>query len=110
LGGSEGTIEREIVNLPLVIRPEAEDDLAAARDWYEEQREGLGDEFLQCAQELLERISGMPEMYAVVYRGVRRCKLRRFPYIVYYRLRDGRIEVLGVLHASLHPRTWRSRA
>jgi hypothetical protein len=33
--------------LRLIIRPDAEADIAAAYDWYEEQREGLGKEFLE---------------------------------------------------------------
>jgi len=34
------------VNLPLIVNPEAEADLADARAWYEGQRAGLGDVFL----------------------------------------------------------------
>jgi hypothetical protein len=30
----------------LFLRPEAEQDLAAERDWYDQQRAGLGDEFI----------------------------------------------------------------
>ena len=33
------------MNRLLLVRPEAEQDLAAARDWYEQRRVGLGDEF-----------------------------------------------------------------
>jgi hypothetical protein len=33
--------------VPLVINPEAEDDLVQACKWYEEQRPGLGREFLR---------------------------------------------------------------
>jgi hypothetical protein len=33
------------MSLPVVIRPEAEQDLLSARDWYDQQRFGLGDEF-----------------------------------------------------------------
>ena len=46
----------------MIIRPEAEADLANARDWYEGQRAGLGAEFLLCVEEVLERIGRMPEM------------------------------------------------
>ncbi len=37
---------------PLTIQPEAEADLAAAFCWYEEQRSGLGLEFLDCVEEV----------------------------------------------------------
>jgi len=97
------------VSLPVILSPGAEADLAAVRQWYERLREGLGDKFLDCADGEFERISGMPEMYGVVYRGVRRCMLHRFPYVVYYRVRAERIDVLGVFHARQHPRSWRSR-
>ena len=29
----------------LIVRPEAEQDITDAYDWYDEQRKGLGDEF-----------------------------------------------------------------
>ena len=69
----------------MIIRPEAEADLVAARAWYEKQREGLGAEFILCVEEALQRIGRMPEMYAVVHRDIRRVLTRRFPYAIYYR-------------------------
>ena len=38
------------------IRPEAEADLAEAKRWYEERRQGLGADFVLCVDEALERI------------------------------------------------------
>ncbi|MFL5341412.1 MAG: type II toxin-antitoxin system RelE/ParE family toxin [Gemmataceae bacterium] len=97
------------MSLPLSIRPEAEQDLADARDWYEQQREGLGIEFATAVEETFARIGDFPETYAAGYGGVRPVGLRRFPYVVYYRIiRDG-VEVLAVLHGSRHVRQWRSR-
>ena len=46
----------------MIIRPEAERDLIAARDWYEGQRQGLGADFLLCVEEVLEALARMPEM------------------------------------------------
>jgi toxin ParE1/3/4 len=51
----------------MIIRPEAEADVVNARNWYEQQREGLGAAFLLCVEEALERISRTPEMYTTVY-------------------------------------------
>jgi hypothetical protein len=34
------------LSLRLIVRPDAEADIAAGYDWYEEQREGLGREFV----------------------------------------------------------------
>jgi plasmid stabilization system protein ParE len=93
-----------------IIRPDAEQDLFEARNWYEAQREGLGGEFLTAVEERLEHIGDFPESYAVAYRGVRPAPLRRFPYIVYYRLIAEEVEILAVLHGSRKPSLWRSRA
>jgi plasmid stabilization system protein ParE len=51
----------------------------------------------------------MPEMYAEVMKGIRRGKLRKFPYVVYYRLLPESIEVIAVLHGGRDPRMWKSR-
>jgi plasmid stabilization system protein ParE len=69
------------VSAALLIRPEAETDLAEAYRWYEDQKEGLGDKFLERVREQFDTIVAMPDIYAVVDRGVRRCKLKRFPYV-----------------------------
>lgn len=94
----------------MIIRPEAEADLANARDWYERQRAGLGAEFLLCVEEVLERIGRTPEMYMVVHHDVRRALTRRFPYAVYYRIAGNDVVVLGILHTRRAPREWQSRA
>ena len=93
----------------LVIKPQAASDLRAGRRWNEGQRAGLGDEFLEAAEELFQRLRQRPELYAEIGQGVRRCLLPRFPYHVYYRLREDRVVVLTVLHSKRHPDTWRLR-
>lgn len=67
---------------PSILRPEAQDDLLEARDWYDRQRHGLGASFADAFAEFLRHIEDNPEMYAVVLKGVRQGKLRRFPYVV----------------------------
>ena len=34
------------MSFTLIVKPEAEEDLQAAYDWYEEQQSGLGESFL----------------------------------------------------------------
>lgn len=97
------------MSLPLVVRPEAQADLLAARDWYEQQRPGLGDDFSDAAEELLDRIAATPKLYPATLKDVRRAKLRRFPYVVYYRMLADCVEVLAVLHGSRNPQIWQDR-
>ena len=66
------------MSLPVVLRPEASQDAAEARDHFEALRAGLGQAFLDRLKEVLARIGAMPEMYGVVWRNVRASRLRQF--------------------------------
>ncbi len=60
-------------------------DIEAARQWYEAQRAGLGDEFVDAADAALESVLEIPTAYPVDYRDARRILVERFPYCLYYR-------------------------
>ncbi len=62
----------------VVLRPEAEQDLVSARNWYNQQHSGLGDEFSTAVSDVFDRLATMPESYAVRWQDVRSCRLRRF--------------------------------
>jgi toxin ParE1/3/4 len=95
--------------LPYRIRLDAEADLRAAFLWYETQRSGLGADFLLCFEESLQRMRRNPEIYPRVYKMLRRCWLRRFPYGVFFLVEDETIIVVGVFHARRDPTCWRQR-
>jgi plasmid stabilization system protein ParE len=95
--------------LPLIVRGEAEKDIAAARDWYDQQRQGLGEDFLDAVQERFDEIERAPQHYAASRRSVRMAQTRRYPYIIYYRLLDDRIDVVAVMHGHRGPRAWQKR-
>jgi plasmid stabilization system protein ParE len=97
------------MSLLVVFRPEAQADLLQTREWYEQQQPGLGNGFSNKAEEAIVRIQEMPRMYATVFQDVRRAKIRRFPYLIYYRVQQDRIEVIAVLHGSRDPKLWQKR-
>ena len=99
-----------MINRRLLIRPEAKHDLDEARAWYDQQQEGLGDEFLAKVYERFEVIEQSPQHYAAGYRGVRAANVDRFPYVVRFAEINSRIEVIAVHHGSRDPREWRRRA
>jgi len=95
---------------PLIVRPEAEKELAEAYEWYEAQVQGLGSDFLLHVEAAVSSLQRSPQSYPVVYKNVHRCLVRRFPYGIFYLVEKGRIVVLGILHARRDPRTWQDRA
>lgn len=94
----------------IVVRPEAEAEIAEAYQWYEDQSVGLGLEFLRALDASLSAIQRFPASYAVVHKEIRRAVLRRFPYSVYYLYENDTIAVIACFHGSRDPKQWQDRA
>jgi len=82
----------------LLVRPEAEHDLTAARDWYDGVQTGLGDAFLDEIAATLHPLTHHPEVPRLYYRNFRRILLPHFPYKVFYQVIGQRVVVFRVLH------------
>ena len=96
---------------PLIVRAEAEADLAEAYQWYEQQVRGLGGEFLLCVDAVMASIERNPQLYPVVHKGIiRRALTRRFPYGVFFVEGERSVSVIAVAHAKRNPRVWQARA
>jgi plasmid stabilization system protein ParE len=93
----------------LIVAPEAEQDIAEAYAWYEDQRVGLGEEFLGCVDACIEAFRRTPEMHAEFYETYRRALVRRFPYMVFFEYAEGAVTVYCVFHTSRDPEKWMRR-
>lgn len=94
------------MSLPLTLRPRAGADVEDAFLWYETRLPGLGEAFLRSVGACLDAIQRHPEAHPAAYSHVRRASLRRFPYGVFYVIREDRIDVLAVYHARRRPRAF----
>lgn len=83
----------------ILVREEAERDLASARDWYDEKRSGLGAEFLDEVADAMLMLESRPDRERLYYRNFRRVILRRFPYKIFYQCLGERVIIFRVLHA-----------
>jgi toxin ParE1/3/4 len=93
------------VSWVVTLRPAAVTDLADARAWYDQQRAGLGDEFLGSIAVALLRLEENPGQFPIYYREFRRVLVDRFPYKVFFRSHNGTVIVFRILHAAGdHPR------
>lgn len=88
---------------------EVYDDIKIAYDWYEEQRIGLGEDFLLTLEESYSKIVRMPKAYQPVYKTVRRKLTRRFPYGIFFTLQDSRVIVIAIMHTKRNPSDWNKR-
>ena len=93
---------------PVPVRLAAHTDLAEARDWYECQRPGLGDEFLASVANAFLRMEEAPEQFPIYHQNFRRALTDRFVYKIFFRIETDAVVVFRILHAA-RDHTWRLR-
>jgi plasmid stabilization system protein ParE len=93
----------------VVLRRAAERDIEQAALWYEQQRPGLGTDFMNAVRHSVSGISQNPEAYPVIVNQIRRALLRGFPYGLFYLVEGERLVVIGCFHARQSPKRWTTR-
>lgn len=97
------------MTLKLIVRPEAEAEMAEAFDWYEERVAGLGSDFLLNVDAAFNAILRNPHQFPLVHQNLRRTLIRRFPYQIFFVVEEHRVVVLAVFHAKRNPKRWMRR-
>jgi plasmid stabilization system protein ParE len=87
----------------------AQMELDEAYEWYDIQVTGLGGKFIEEAWVAIRRIVVFPESCEEVAFGIRKCLIRRFPYLLMYRVDQSEILVLAVAYQHRKPLYWKKR-
>jgi len=87
----------------------AERELLEAAQYFERERAGLGDAFIDAVESCVEEIVECPESGRILIGEVRRRLVPRFPYSVLYTVRSDHIRVLAVMHTKRRPLYWVDR-
>ena len=95
---------------PLEIHPDAVAEAQAARQWYESRSDDAARAFVAELDRGIESIRNAPELYPAYMHGTRCYLLRRFPYLLIYRVAPTAIQVVAIAHNRRRPGYWRSRA
>lgn len=93
----------------VVLEPNARLDLKAAYEWYEEQLKGLGNEFLNSTEIEFKILEENPEIYQNIFEEFRRAPIKRFPFGLFYVVRNMRVHIVAVYHARRDPDGWKKR-
>jgi len=84
--------------------PALDRELQEVREYYESQSIGLGSDFVDEFERQVLKIATMPERWMVVRGDLRRSLMKRFPYVIYFRLPEADvIRVTVVKHEKRHP-------
>ena len=98
------------MKLRVIITSPAKLEIAEAVQRYEEQRPSLGVRFWLEFKTVAKRLKSFPELYPRYgERGIRKAPMRKFPYLVYYRVAREEIRILGVLHGAMNPKIAQTR-
>ena len=89
--------------------PAARLDMIDAHDWYERQAPGLGVRFRGEVDFQVRRIAATPLQFPEILADVRRVRLRRFPYGLFFRVLPDAVYVIACFHSSRDPLIWQSR-
>src|SRR5258705_13405002 len=94
----------------VVARPQAGDDILEAAQWYNRQRDGLGDEFTEEILTLFDALEINPLLNCrrPPTKNIRCRYPKRFPYRVIYEViePEGLVIVAAVLHSAREDTVW----
>ena len=77
--------------------------------WYLARNETAAREFAAEVDRLTEQIARFPHRWPVAEHGTRRLVMRRFPFAIVYREKDGLVQVLTLAHGHRRPGYWKDR-
>lgn len=96
--------------LTVEFHPEAISEARAARQWYEVRSEDAAKAFMAELDVGIESIQASPDLYPAYLHGTRRYLMRRFPYLIVYRVGASAIQIIAVAHGRRRPGYWRARS
>ena len=92
--------------MKLFLDPEAKAELRQAALFYEDCRQGLGQEFLDAVESAFDQIHKHPTLWRLLKGRFRRYLVHQFPYGVVYAIEGRTIYVAAVMHLRRKPGYW----
>ena len=91
------------------FHPDATIELIEAAHFYEKRQEGLGERLLNAVEEAIAFIRRHPTIWRPDESGRRNYRVRRFPYLIIYKIKNNSIYILAIAHTSRRPGYWKKR-
>lgn len=93
----------------LVFNSSVPDDLVNALDYYETISPTLANRFRAHVDRRLADLAKRPESFPHDIPPIRFAKIVRFPYLIFFTIKNKHVLVLGIIHGSSEPNKWRER-
>jgi toxin ParE1/3/4 len=98
-----------MAKLPIKYHPVARLEADWAFDWYRDRSRRTADRFQRELERGQSAIQNAPDGWAAYLHGTRRYLLKRFPFVMVYRVVAHRIEIIAVAHGHRRPGYWADR-
>jgi hypothetical protein len=93
----------------LEFHPEAETEFAEAVTFYQQARDGLGDDFFNEVWDSLWLVMEQPQLFPVMWNEYGKCVLGRFPFTIFFKNGQDRVVVVAIAHTSRDADYWLNR-
>jgi len=97
----------------IIRKPEAQADIREIAEYYEDRREGLGDEFLNEVETTIEKyLTKTPKIFQIITKNIRRTTLNKFSeHSIFYVVNETKqeVQILAVMHNKRCPEHWKKR-
>ncbi len=87
----------------IIFQTEALVDVQEAYQWYEDQLPELGEDFLSELNDILEKLKRNPQHFGFAFDDFRDVLLKRFPYLVVYKIEGRIVYINSVKHTKRKP-------
>ena len=91
------------------LSDEAEDDFDKSYEFYIEDNPKVADTFFKQVNLGFENIKINPKSFPIAHKDVRKYVVKKFPFVIYYRIIDTIIQVIAIFHTSRNPEIWNER-
>ena len=97
------------MNRSVRIHEAAASELYDAVEFYNHERSGLGDDFINEIEYAISNIAAYPNAPPSISGGLRKKTIERFPFSIIYAVRAYEIRILAIAHQKRRPSYWRYR-
>ncbi len=100
-------MKRKLYNIEL--SEEAENDLSKSFEYYFKDSPKVADTFFNEINISIEKIKQNPFSFSKVYNNIRKYVIKKFPFVIYYKVENYTIRVIAIFHTSRNPEIWNER-
>jgi plasmid stabilization system protein ParE len=91
------------------ISDEAECDFDNSYNYYFAESPKVADAFFQRISISFKSIETIPLSFPEVYKSVRKFTVKKFPFVIYFQVKESTVKVIAIFHTSRNPEIWNER-